>query len=192
MTRRDAIGFGVTLLVLIATPCRAQCTASSRSLGQTVGYTKIQVKQVGVPQDLQDDVADAYGDWNDPDCNDNGNSFPFFQSNAEAGARQIEVVYHSGANPSNNQVCAEFGGNTIDVYSTARVNGIFRPCTKPNEFRDTMAHEFGHVLGLQHVSDSNCPHHSMTSRQVTASAPIPINGPRRRVQQGRCHQQDRR
>ena len=76
----------------------------------------------------------------------------------EGGARQIEVVYIAGS--SGSRRCGAFAGSTVTLYLSA-IDHEGRPVRCGDPAR-TMAHELGHVFGLDDQYDPVCNRHIMS------------------------------
>lgn len=178
-------GLAAMIALSATTTTEAQCVDSNRSTGDIVGYDKVQLVPSGVPSTLMPSFHDAYGAWNDTNCNQNGTSFPFFQTQSDPDARVVNVTLHSGSNPFNSASCANFAGNDINIYSRSLVGTTWRSCTAPNEFQDTLSHELGHLLGLKDQM-SGCSGYIMSQKQVSSNGTYTD----RQVQPDECQKVD--
>lgn len=156
---------GITL-VLCAPRSEAQCVQSHRTAGQAVGYNSVQLV-ANVPASMTTAVRDGYGEWNKETCNPGQKAFPVFHEGSRTGARVISINFYQGANPDNRSSCGRFALNEIKLYEVALVGSTMVPCTPPEQVKDTISHELGHLLGLDDRSTS-CPNHIMSPRQVSA------------------------
>lgn len=152
------------------------CVTSGRNDGQNVGYDKIFIDSSTLPPSLRQFVGSAADLWNDADCNKavpNAHytyEFPILApDNSQGAGRTVEIKYFSGFNPGNAAACGNFAGNTISLFEKARVNGVPTLCTSGPVVLDTLAHEFGHLLGLQDQYDTNCNGYIMSQAGFTPS-----------------------
>ncbi len=150
----------------------AQCVDSDREVDQEVGYNCISLNLIGFPPTMSGAVASAAGDWNDPSCNERGDSFPEFEIGGEC-LLQISVVWNQGVNPRNEFSPGNFSGSTINVYSQTRnpVNGSLISAGSATVVRDTVAHELGHTLGLKDRFSSSCQGFAMAQLGVRQTSP---------------------
>ena len=153
---------GLGYFLLINSPSFA-CVSSGRTDGQAVGYDKIFINSSSLPSSMRGFVGDAASLWNDSDCNKPvANAyytyeFPILATDYAQGAgRTVDIRYVTGFNPADNESCGNFSGNTITIFEKARVGGIPKLCTTGPELMDTIAHEFGHLLGLSDQTDPSC------------------------------------
>jgi|HubBroStandDraft_3_1064219.scaffolds.fasta_scaffold01065_2 hypothetical protein len=70
---------------------------------------------------------------------------------------RLNVVFHSGFNPNNNNACGSTSGSNINVYQVA-----FKPGTTTTVqcstygYDQIIAHELGHYYGLADITDPGC------------------------------------
>ncbi len=150
-------------------PLISQCVSSNRSPGQLVGYDAVTLVTVGVPSSLNNAFKRGYQAWNASNCNSTQfDGFPQFTEQSGSG-RTIKIRYQSGFNPSNARACGNFGGNTIFVFQRARSADGTRviECMRSDIFEDTVAHELGHLLGLNDQDSSTCNSFIMNQVGVT-------------------------
>ncbi len=92
--------------------------------------------------------------WNSSSCNPGGTAFPKFQTSAQGAGRTVNVTFQAGSDPSAPGRCGSFSGNNIKLFEQARLpSGQVVHCDRPDILADSLAHELGHLLGLD---DSTC------------------------------------
>ncbi len=123
------------------TPAWAQCT-TLKSVQSTLG------ESIGIAQDPEIPrrwVERAIALWSS--CPNYGRDFPTLLE-GRTGTRQIEVRYQRRSGTGR---CGSFQGSTITLYKSATSSsGQALPCRVQAQ---TLAHELGHVLGLQNASE---------------------------------------
>lgn len=159
----------VVAICALATPAVADgsCVSSKRSSGQYVGYNGIQLIPQNIPSGLMSSFRTGYGDRNS--CN--GSNFPGFSESASGTGRTVYVNYYTGFNPSNDRSCGEYNGSsTVSLYQRARTpQGTVVSCAASPVFRDTVAHELGHVYALDDQYSSSCSGWIMSQVGFTSS-----------------------
>lgn len=107
-------------------------------------------------------VSDAANMWRGCTSTFEHPGFPYPTTTPVSGApySSLNVAYHTGFNPTNNQSCAGFpgpsGGNYIDVYQTAYTpSGSIVQCSSFG-YSQIIAHELGHFYRLGDIYDSGC------------------------------------
>lgn len=77
------------------------------------------------------------------------------------------MYYVNGTNPSKANICGLGTGNDVYIYTQFKdgTSGKIYPCPNPDI---TVAHEMGHLLGLQDVSPSGCSNYIMSAVVVTS------------------------
>lgn len=153
----------------------ASCVDSKRIADQPVGYDKIFIDTSGLPSSMRSYANTAAAAWNHEDCNKpvpGGQyvyEFPILSVDyAQGGGRNVSVVYQSGFNAEDDRVCGTFEGNTVTLYEKARLDGTVRLCTSGSLLLDTLAHEFGHLLGLKDQYDAGCSGFIMSQGSFTS------------------------
>ncbi len=151
------------------------CVLSGRTDGQLVGYDKIFINTSSLSASMKGFVRNAAVPWNDADCNKpvaNAHytyDFPILATeNGQGSGRTIDVIYVMGFNPSNDESCGSFSGNTIRLYERMRLNGVPKLCNSEQLMTDTISHELGHLLGLADQYDPSCSGHIMGQRTYTS------------------------
>lgn len=147
---------------------RSQCVSSNRMDGDLVGYDSVTLVPSGIPGGLMGEFRAVYGEWNTLSCNGiEGDRFPYLGESA--GGRVVHVRFHLGFNPRNDRSCGNFSGSTVNLYSRARTEeGHTSHCDRPDIFRDNVAHELGHLLGLQD-RPVGCSNYIMSQTAFTAA-----------------------
>lgn len=144
----------LTALLLCQLSIDASCVSSRSNPLET--YESVQLIPRNFPSGSTA-VSTAAAMWNRTDCNDGGDAFQWFQLTSGA-TRTIRVTYVDGASTTNN-ICGSFGGNEIAVFTRFRdgASGAEYPCPPGDSgLAATIAHELGHVLGLNDVSSTSC------------------------------------
>jgi hypothetical protein len=137
----------------------AACVSSRTNAVETYGTVQL------VPQNFpanSNAVEQGMNQWNASTCNANGTAFPMFQLSGGAD-RVITVQYINGPATVDN-ICGRFAGNAIEIFSQFRdVSGVVQPCPPGDSgIMQTVAHELGHVLGLNDVPSSSCSSYAMS------------------------------
>lgn len=154
-------------LALAAAPLSADCVVTQRTSGDP-SVNAIKLIPKNIPSNLSTAFQNAYGNWNSTSCNVGLDSFPQFTT--YTGERVLTIEYHPGFNPSDDRRCGEFQGLEIHLYEKAKDGLTTRFCTRADVFEDTVTHELGHALGLQHPScGSACNHYAMAHASWTTS-----------------------
>jgi len=107
-------------------------------------------------------LSDAVGMWRGCTSTFSHPGFPYPTTTPISGAPYslLNVAYHTGFNPTNNQSCAGFpgpsGGNYIDVYQQAYTpSGSVVQCSSFG-YSQIIAHELGHYYHLGDIYDAGC------------------------------------
>jgi hypothetical protein len=103
-------------------------------------------------------IDDAMNAWGSCTTN-NRPGFPYPETAPlwNAYYSQLNVVFHSGFNPSNNNSCGSTSGSNINVYQVA-----FKPGTTTTVqcssygYSQIIEHELGHYYGLADITDPGC------------------------------------
>lgn len=181
-----------SILLLLGAGDRAlaQCTAAS---GNSANFGTVRLDFANVPVALHAGISSGMGAWNASSCNTGGTAFPTFVSSGAAD-ESILVQYFDSLNPYGQSCAANSGGEdgtgaVIAFYSRVLINGVEHPCpTASGVVADTLAHELGHYLGLDHVSGSGCANHIMAAAPVTVSGGTATWSNARQVQPDECNQ----
>jgi len=165
--------FILVLLLAVTAPSIAEagnaCVSNGRNPGQLVGYNGIKLVPQGFPSEYSSVTQSAMAMWNDPGCNVGGSSFPQFSFSS--GLRTITVQWMPGKGPR----CGTFAGSTITLWASHDhpVTHEEIPCAGTESGRelevlaDTLAHEMGHVLGLNEAPPStSCASFIMAARRI--------------------------
>jgi hypothetical protein len=153
---RAPAAIALLLLTLVCAPdLQAQCTAGNDPT-QTVD--RIQLVPSGFPSGLSNAVANGMGMWNGTSCNTGGDDFPLFQFDSAGAGRTITVMFVAGKNPQNPASCGNLAGNVISVYSQVNnpITGGTASCAAADIVTQNIAHELGHLLGLDNQFSSSC------------------------------------
>lgn len=160
------VGLG---LALATAPLTADCVVTQRS-NNDPSVNAIKLIPVNIPANLSDPFQRAYGHWNSTSCNIGLDSFPQFKTNT--GERVLTIEFHTGFNPVDDRRCGEFQGLRVDLYEKAKDGTTTRFCTRADVFEDTVTHELGHALGLQHPTSGSCDKFAMQHAKWTPSGYI--------------------
>ncbi len=141
----------------------------------------------GFPPAVAPAVARAMAMWNAPECNTGG--FPLFRATTEEPHRVIHVRWVAGTSPRFEGSCGSFSGNQVLVYSHARDprDGGIRTCGTVGRVAETLAHEMGHVLGLEDQYGPECDGYIMGQLVRTRAGAVR----ERRVRAAECAAADR-
>ena len=125
-------------------------------------------------------VANAVYSWKG--CYSPGSQmgFPIPSGNPVSGASyaSLTVKYVSGFNPTNDQSCGEFNGNTIKIFQKAKSPSNTVVYCSTYGYSSLIAHELGHFYGLTDIYTSGCTGimaqadgltHSVTSQDCVAA-----------------------
>lgn len=132
-------------------PAGAECTtlkSTGKRLGESIGL-------VSDPAVAPEWIDQAIEYWSS--CSNYGHDFPLFvHGRAAAESRTITIRYEMW---SQTRRCASFQGPIITLYASAAGEGRPRSC---RNMAQNLAHELGHVLGLNDADDDNrCRYHIM-------------------------------
>lgn len=150
----------------------AQCVDNTRRYQQdSVNFIRVRYR-ASVPAWAKTVFRAGMNLWNSPVCNRLGSygegldfrEFPVF---TETGGTQydglIYVNFVEGRYGPNPRVCGRLAGLDVYLYSTAVIDGEEVDCQTDGLFLDTISHELGHRLGLDH---SDCPGHIMSQATI--------------------------
>ncbi len=133
-------------------PASADCTtlmSPGKKLGASIGL-------IYDPAVAPEWLAGAIGYWTS--CAGYGRGFPaFLPGPAAPDSRVVKIRFETR---SQTRRCASFHGSTITLYAYAEgKNGRPVPC---RDLAQNLAHELGHVLGLNDAGDDHrCRYHIM-------------------------------
>jgi len=180
----------LSLVVRLVTALAASATASSAA--ESCVSAKVRPLQAIeavrlVPRDfpagLLPIVERAMSFWNHAGCNGDA-GFPRFRFVTDEPHRVVYVRWVPGTSATAEGLCGTFAGDEIVLYSHAR-DGRGRParsCGGPPRLAETLAHELGHVLGLDDQYATRCAGYIMNQLWLTRSgAPL-----ERRVRPEEC------
>jgi hypothetical protein len=159
-TRGLAVGL-LAAMTATAPLAAADRTASPWRCASTAGappqaLEAVRVVPVGLPPPAAWALDRARSLWNDAACN-SALDFPLFVAETELPHRVLEVVWHAVPHPGRRSVCGSFAGRRIDLWaSTLDAQGVARSCGGPERLAETLAHELGHVLGLEDRYEPEC------------------------------------
>ncbi len=146
------VTFVAASVLLAASPARStedrcQPRHSRTGWGESIGLS--------YSEDAEADlVTEAIELWEA--CPGYGTDFPFFE-HGNVRLRTLEVVF--SPKRGTNATCAYFRGNRIVLFTeTIDSTGRLLAC---GDVARNLAHELGHVLGLDHVDRRHCPNQIM-------------------------------
>jgi len=146
---------------------RGACVASRTNTLST--YANVQLIPQGFPAGSTA-VEQGMAMWNASTCNgNNGTAFPWFQLTSGA-TRVVNVNYINGASATTPNICGSFSGSNIFVYTRFRdaQSGNEYPCPPGDSgLAQTVAHELGHMLGLDDVTGTTCSSYIMSEVRYT-------------------------
>jgi hypothetical protein len=149
----------------------ACAVTSSRTNGQLVGYDNIILNLINFTPSQRADFITGMSRWNSSTCNIDGISFPHFTTGAAPpGSRTISVEIVPGFKPLNDQVCGDFVGSKINLYTTAKKpDGTTINCLTDADLADSAAHELGHTIGLNDLTSAACAGYAMDQVRFSAA-----------------------
>ncbi|MEM1180862.1 MAG: hypothetical protein AAGM22_21130 [Acidobacteriota bacterium] len=144
---------GAVATLVFATPADASCVNHGWSNPRQV-TSNVYLNISSLTSAQKTILNKGMKQWND--CN-TASDIPFITGVRPAGDfREVEVRIIPGFNPRDNNVCGEFQGLEIRLYTKARNPQLQTvPCDRSDILEDSLAHEVGHVIGFDHP-DPNC------------------------------------